>query len=334
MINAYAAFEPKTDLKPYQYDPGPLDEDEVEIEVLYCGLCHSDVSMLDNEWGLSEYPLVPGHEVVGRISAIGKAARMFAVGQNVGLGWHAGYGDNCSSHDGTDLHLRDTAQPTIVGRHGGFADKVRAKANSVFAIPDGINLKSAGPLFCGGTTVFNPLVQYDIKPTSKVAVIGIGGLGHLALQFLNAWGCEVTAFTSSERKKEEALKLGAHHTLSSHDEAELESAAKQFDLIISTVNVKLNWNLYLGTLAPKGRLHYVGATLDPLDIDVFQLLTKEASISGSIVGSPQTITKMLDFANRHNVEPQIEMFRMDQVNAAIEKLRAGDVHYRVVLSNE
>lgn len=201
------------------------------------------------------------------------------------------------------------------------------------AIPEGIDLSVAGPLFCAGATVFNPLVQFDLKPTSKVAVIGIGGLGHLALQFLNAWGCEVTAFTSSDNKRKEALKLGAHHTLNSRDDAELEAAAGRFDLIISTVNVKLNWDLYIGTLAPKGRLHFVGATLEPLDIGVFPMVLKQASVSGSPVGSPNTIARMLEFADRHNVRPQTEMFRMDQVNEAIEKLRSGDVYYRIVLSN-
>ena len=332
-IKAYAAFEEKGQLKPFEYDPGVLSKTEVEIDVLYCGLCHSDVSMIENEWGMSQYPIVPGHEVAGKIAAIGEDVKGLFVGQNVGLGWHAGYGDHptCNS---VDLNLAATAQPTIVGRHGGFADKVRADAQSVVAIPDGIDLKVAGPLFCAGITVFNPLVQFNVKPTSKVAVIGIGGLGHLALQFLNAWGCEVTAFTSSNSKKEEALKLGAHHILNSHDEAAIEAAANQFDFIISTVNMKLDWNAYIGTLAPKGRLVYVGATLEPLDLNVFGLILKEASVSGSAVGSPETITTMLDFANLHGVKPQIEIFPMDQVNQAIERMKSGDVHYRVVFSNQ
>ncbi len=333
MIKAYAAFEENGELKPYEYDPGPLGDNEVEIDVLYCGICHSDVSMIDNEWDMSHYPLVPGHEVVGRISAIGKDAQNLSVGQNAGLGWHAGYCNNCSQCRSGDHNLCASAIQTIAGHHGGFADKVRAQAMSVVAIPEGIDLKSAGPLFCGGVTVFNPLVQFGIEPTSKVAVIGIGGLGHLALQFLNAWGCEVTAFTSSENKKEDALKLGANHTLNSCDESEIEGAEGRFDLIISTVNVKLDWNLYLGTLAPRGRLHFVGATLEPLDIGVFALLAKQACVSGYPVGSPQTISKMLDFANLHGVKPQIETFRMDQVNEAIERLRSGNARYRVVLSN-
>lgn len=333
MIKAYAASEPKGKLKPFEYEPDALGKTEVEIDVIYCGLCHSDVSMIDNDWGLSQYPIVPGHEVAGKIAAIGDDVKGLSVGQNVGLGWHAGYGE-CPTCSSSDLNLASTAEPTIIGRHGGFADKVRADAQAVVAIPDGVDLKVAGPLFCGGVTVFNPLIQFDIKPTSKVAVIGIGGLGHMALQFLNAWGCEVTAFTSSDAKKEEALNLGAHKTLNSRDEAEIATAQGQFDFILSTVNVKLNWNLYLSTLTPKGRMHFIGAILEPLDINVFSLMLNQASVSSSPAGSPETIAKMLDFANLHNVKPEIEVFPMRQVNEAIEKLKTGDVRYRIVLSNE
>ena len=248
MIKAYAAHEAKGELQPFEYDPGVLGADEVEIDVKYCGICHSDLSVIDDEWGMTQYPVVPGHEVVGTIAAVGDAVKNLSVGQTVGLGWHAGYCNECNHCHSGDENLCQNAQATIVAHHGGFAEKVRAAANSVIAIPDGVDLESAGPLFCGGITVFNPLVQFDVKPTDKVAVIGIGGLGHMALQFLNAWGCEVTAFTSSESKRTEALDLGAHHTLNSRDAAEIEAAAGSFDLIISTVNVKLDWNLYMNTL--------------------------------------------------------------------------------------
>ena len=331
MIKAFAAFEPHGELKPFEYDPGQLKPDEVEIDVQYCGICHSDLSVIDNEWGITEYPVVPGHEVVGTIGKIGPGVKHLKVGQVVGLGWHAGYCNECEPCKTGDNNLCATAQATIVGHHGGFADKVRAAANSVVPIPEGIDLESAGPLFCGGVTVFNPLVQFDIKPTDKVAVIGIGGLGHMALQFLNGWGCEVTAFTSSEDKKKESLELGAHHTLNSRDPKQIEAAAGRFDMIISTVNVKLDWNLYLGTLKPRGRLHFVGATLDPLDINVFSLIMAQRSISGSPVGSPLTIAKMLEFAKRHHVKPVIEKFSFADINKAIERLRSGNAHYRIVL---
>ncbi|RUP75358.1 alcohol dehydrogenase [Alteromonas sp. KS69] len=332
MINAYAAQEPGGKLEKFEYDPGELASHDVEIDVESCGICHSDLSMLDNEWGISEYPFVPGHEVVGKISAVGEHVTSLKVGQRVGLGWHAGYCNSCGTCESGDQNLCSNATMTIGGRHGGFADKVRAQATAVVPIPDGVDPQSAGPLFCGGITVFNPLVQFDIKPTSVVGVVGIGGLGHLALQFLNAWGCKVVAFTSSESKKQEALELGAHETLNSRDKDELKAAAGKFDLIISTVNVKLDWNLYLSTLAPKGRLHFVGATLEPLDIGAFNLIGGQRSVSGSPVGSPATIKTMLDFAALHDIAPVTETFKFDDVNEAVQRLRDGKAHYRVVLT--
>jgi len=332
MIKAYAAFKAGGKLEPFEYDPGLLHRNDVEIDVEHCGICHSDLSMLDNEWGISQYPLVPGHEVIGTISAVGEGVTHLQVSQRVGLGWHSGYCMTCHSCLGGDHNLCAQSQGTIVGHHGGFADKVRADAASVVDLPNNIDFQSAGPLFCGGITVFNPLVQFDVKPTDKVGVVGVGGLGHMALQFLNAWGCEVTAFTSSEYKKEEAVKIGAHHTINSRNSEELEDAAGRFDLILSTVNVKLDWNAYVATLQPKGRLHFVGATLDPLDIGVFPMIMGQRSISASPVGSPANIARMLDFAVRHNIKPVVENYRFDQVNEAMEKLRNGNVRYRVVLS--
>lgn len=331
MIKAMAAQEASAPLTEFQYEAGELANDQVEIDVKYCGICHSDLSMIDNEWGISQFPLVPGHEVAGVISQVGSSVSKFKVGQKVGLGWHSGYCNHCPQCDSGDHNLCAESQGTIVAHHGGFADKVRADANSVVAIPDEIPLEVAGPLFCGGITVFNPLVQYAVKPTDKVAVIGIGGLGHLALQFLNAWGCEVTAFTSSDAKRKEALELGAHHTLNSRDPEELKAAAGKFDMIISTVNVALDWNLYLQTLAVRGRLHFVGATLEPLNIGVFNLMAHQCSVSSSPVGSPTTIETMLDFSARHHVQPKIELFPFANVNDALDRLRSGKAHYRIVL---
>lgn len=333
MINAFAVTQSGGKLEPFQYEPGELGAHEVEIDVAYCGICHSDLSVIEGEWGPARYPVVPGHEVVGHIAATGSGVKHLKVGQAVGLGWHSGYCNQCACCHSGDHNLCNKAQATIVGHHGGFADKVRAQATSVVAIPAGIDLATAGPLFCGGITVFNPLVQFNIKPTSKVAVIGIGGLGHMAVKFLNAWGCEVTAFTSSEAKRTEALELGAHHTLNSRSDVEIKAAAGRFDLIISTVNVKLNWPLYVNTLAPKGRLHFVGATLAPLDINAFSLIGGQRSISGSPVGSPATIAKMLEFAKLHKIEPIVEFFPMAQVNEAMDRLRSGEAHYRIVLKN-
>lgn len=331
IINAYAANQANGKLEPFSYDAGVLGAHDVEIDVQYCGICHSDLSMLDNEWGFTQYPFVGGHEITGTVAAVGAHVKHVQVGQWVGLGWHASYCNTCHECMSGDQNLCTTAQGTIVGRHGGFADKVRANAASVVILPEGVDAASAGPLFCGGITVFNPMVQFDVKPTDSVAVIGIGGLGHMAVQFLHAWGCKVTAFTSSEAKTKEALELGADDTINSRDPAALAAAAGRFDYIISTVNVKLDWNAYVGTLKPRGRLHFVGATMEPLDLNVFPLLMGQRSVSGSPVGSPSTIAKMLDFAKQHQIKPMVEMFDFKDINAAIDRVRSGQARYRVVL---
>ena len=332
MIKGYAAMEAGGPLEPFEYEPGPLGSHEVELQVEHCGICYSDVSMIENEWGFSEFPLIPGHEVIGTLSAVGSGVAHLQVGQRVGLGWHAHYCMTCANCLAGDHNLCQQSQGTIVGRHGGFAEQVRADAVSVIPLPEGIEPRSAGPLFCGGITVFNPLLQFNVKPTDRVGVIGIGGLGHLALQFLHAWGCEVTAFTSSADKQKEALRLGAHDVLNSRDEAALAKAAGRFDLLLSTVNATLDWPAYLNTLAPKGRLHVVGASLEPLSVGAFSLISSQRSISGSPVGSPGNIAQMLVFAARHGIKPVVESYRFDQVNQAIEHLKSGLARYRVVLS--
>ena len=333
MIKAYAAHEPGGELKPFEYDPGALDAEDVEINVEYCGICHSDLSMLNNEWGITQYPFVPGHEVVGTIGAIGDAVTTLKVGQRVGLGWYANSCMNCEWCMSGDHNLCLTAQGTIVGRPGGFADKVRANHKWVFPLPEAVNPAVVGPLFCGGVTVFNPIVQFDIHPTARVGVIGIGGLGHMALGFLRAWGCDVTAFSTSADKEAEARQLGANHFINTRDPEALKSVENTFDLIISTINADLDWNVYIAALRPRGRLHLVGVTPSPLSVGIFPLITGQKSLSGSPTGSPATITKMLDFAARHHVEPITETFPFEQVNEAMEKLRNGKPRYRLVLKH-
>lgn len=333
MIKAYAALEPGGQLQPFEYDPGPLGDHDVEIAIEHCGICHSDLSMLHNDWGITQYPFVPGHEIIGTIAAKGAHVQNLSSGQRVGLGWHSGYCMTCHSCMSGDHNLCAQPESTIVGRHGGFADKVRANVASVVALPESLNAQSAGPLFCGGITVFNPLLQFNIAPTAQVAVIGIGGLGHIALQFLQAWGCRVTAFTSSEDKKKEALAMGAHDVLDTKNPDERAAATNRFDLILTTVNVKLDWNAYIATLRPKGRLHFLGVPLEPLDINIFPLISSQYSVSGSPVGSPASIETMLRFAEQHKIAPIVEIFRFDQVNEALARLASGHAKYRVVLSN-
>ena len=211
MIHAYAVQKKGDELKPFEYDPGALGGEEVEIKVEYCGICHSDLGMINNDWGISQYPLVPGHEVVGTIAQVGNAVKKLKVGQRVGLGWNSRSCMTCEWCMSGNHNLCLTAEGTIVGRYGGFADAVRAHEGWVVPLPEAIDPAVAGPLFCGGITVFNPIVQFDVKPTDRVGVIGIGGLGHMALRFLHAWGCDVTAFSTSPDKEAEAKEMGANH---------------------------------------------------------------------------------------------------------------------------
>ncbi len=333
-IHAFAATAAKQPLQAYEYTPGALGDEQVEIAVESCGICHSDLSMLDNDWGMSAYPLVLGHEVVGRIVAVGEHTRRVKVGDRVGLGWNSSSCGSCAPCLSGNQNLCAAAEGTIVGRHGGFATHVRSHWMWAAPLPVALDAASAGPLFCGGITVFNPIVQFGVQPTDRVAVIGIGGLGHMALQFLRAWGCDVTAFTSSDSKRQEAISLGAHQTLNSRDSDELKKAAGSFDFILNTTNVALDWNTYIAALKPKGRLHTVGAVLEPLDVAAFPLISGQKSISGSPLGSPATVDTMLDFCARHQIAPVTETFPLSRVNDALDHLRSGKARYRVVLTND
>ena len=331
---ALAATHPRGKLAKVGIDLGPLGDEHVEIDVASCGICHSDLSMLDNDWGMSQYPLVPGHEVVGTVAALGPQAKGLKVGQRVGLGWFSGSCMSCRNCMHGDHNLCSGIEQTIVGRHGGFAQRVRSHWSWAIPLPDALDLTRSGPLFCGGITVFNPMIQLGIKPTDRVGVIGIGGLGHMALQFLNKWGCEVTAFTSSESKAAEAKHLGAHNTLSSTDDAQLGSIAGTLDFILVTANVKLNWQAYLGALRPRGHLHVVGAVLEPLEIAAFPLMVGQKTVSGSPLGSPATTADMLEFCARHDINAVCETFPMSKANEAIDRLRSGKARYRVVLTQD
>ena len=331
VVHAYAATEPGMKLQPFEYELGELGAHDVDVAVKFCGVCHSDLSMLKNDWEMSQYPLVPGHEIVGEVVAVGDHVSNVSPGDTVGVGWHSGYDMNCQHCLQGNHNLCADAVATIIGRHGGFADRVRAQAASVIKLPDNLDPADAGPLFCGGITVFNPFVQYGISPTARVGVIGIGGLGHLAIQFANAWGCHVTAFTSTDSKREEAKTFGAHDAIDSTSVEELEAAAGTFDLILSTVNVSLDWSGYLNALRQQGRLHFLGAAADPVPVQVTDLMFGQKSISSSPVGSPATIATMLDFAARHHIKPITEHFAMQDVNKAMQHLADGKARYRIVL---
>jgi len=333
-FKAYAASRAKGPLEPFSFDPGPVGPEEAEIQVTHCGLCHSDLSMLDNEWGMSQYPFVPGHEVTGTIGALGEAAKGLKIGQRVGLGWWAHSCLACHECLSGNHNLCATAQGTIIGRHGGFADRVRAQWTWVRPLPDALDMAKTGPLLCGGVTVFAPFLVHHVPPTARVGIIGIGGLGHMALQFANKWGCEVHAFTTSESKDAEARKLGAHYVHNTKREGVLKKLAGSLDLIISTINAPLDVAGLLETLAPRGRLHNVGAVLKPLEVPAFGLILGQKSVSGSPAGSPAALDYMLAFSARHSIAPITETFPLSKVNDALERLRSGKARYRVVLIND
>ena len=333
-IRAYAASAIAAPLAPFEYDPGPLPPEWLEIAVEHCGICHSDLSMLDNEWRRSSYPFVPGHEIVGRVLAVGEGAKRVRVGDRVGVGWYASSCMACEYCIAGDQHFCRTAQELIVGRHGGFAERVRCHWGWATPLPAALDAETAGPLFCGGITVFSPIVEMGIRPTDRVAVVGIGGLGHLAVQFLSHWGCEVTALTSSVAKRDEALALGAHDVVASSDPDALKRHAGRWDFILVTANVTLPWQQMLAALAPRGRLHFVGAVLEPIPVAAFSLIGGSKSISGSPLGRPGTVADMLEFCARHDIAPKVERFAMSRVNDAIEHLRHGKPRYRIVLDND
>jgi uncharacterized zinc-type alcohol dehydrogenase-like protein len=311
-------------------NPGPLSAEDVEVAVEHCGLCHSDLSVWMNEWGISQFPAVLGHEVVGRVTAIGANTKGITVGQRVGVGWFSGSDMHCRQCLSGNQHLCPQAQATIIGHRGGFASHVRAHWAWTLPLPEKLNFADAGPLLCGGITVFSPLMMHA-RPTDRVGIIGIGGLGHMAVKFAAAYGCDVTAFTSSESKFDEAKGFGANHVVSSKDSAAIKKLAGGFDLLISTVNVPLDWDGLINTLAPNGRLHVVGAVTEPIPVPAFSLILRQRSVSGSPTGSPVAIETMLDFAARHNVAPQTEHFPMSRINDAFARLESGKARYRIVL---
>lgn len=332
-IKSYAAMEAGKALELYEYDAAGLNAEEVEVEVEYCGVCHSDLSMIDNEWGISNYPTIAGHEVIGRVSAMGEAAKTkgLSIGQRVGIGWTAKSCQHCDACiNGEHVNCENGSTPTILN-HGGFAEKLRADWQWVIPLPEKLDPTTAGPLLCGGITVFKPLLMSNITATSRVGVIGIGGLGHIAIKLLHALGAEVVAFSSSPAKKQSILDMGADEVVNSRDPEALKALAGSFDLIISTVAVDLDWKPYFAALAPKGKFHTVGAVMKPFEVSAFELITGDKALTGSSTGSPGQLRSLLKLASRRDIAPKVEFFPMSKINDALEHVRAGKANYRVVL---
>ncbi len=331
-FRAYAAPTPGAPLVPFEFEPAPLGPDQVEVEIISCGICHSDLHMLANDWKSTTWPFVPGHEGVGRIVAVGEEVTSRQVGQVVGIGWYVGTCGHCDPCVAGDQHLCRSSIQTIVGHHGCYADRIRLDALWAIPIPEAIDPLVAGPLLCGGITVFSPFVHRNVRPTDRVGVIGIGGLGHMAVMFANKWGCEVTAFSGTAGKAESIKRMGAHHVVDSKDPKAIRKLAGTLDFIISTVNGPVEWDLYLRALAPKGQLHIVGALAEPLPLKTGLILGGQKSISASPTGSPSVMARMLDFAARHRIAPITEPFPMNRVNEALQHLADGKARYRVVLT--
>lgn len=310
-----------------------LGDQDVTIKVMNCGICHTDLSMANNEWYMTTYPFVGGHEIVGKVHEIGPHVDALKVGDIVGVGWFSSSCLHCDQCVKGETNLCPTSGRTIVGHHGGFANLVRCHQSATVKIPDNIDLASAGPMFCAGLTVYDPISKH-IKPTDCVLVIGIGGLGHIALQILNKWGCEVVASTSSPSKAELAKKLGAHEVIQFSDDSDFQKQASRFNFImVCTSGVDMDWGKYISTLAPKGRIHFLGAT-PPFPLTIFPMLLNENSVSSSPTGSMAMIREMLKFCGRHGIKPMIEEFKLSELAKAYEHLEAGNARFRIVLKND
>ena len=332
-VQAYAAKAAKNALQPFAFDLGELGPEEVDVQVTHCGICHTDVAMVDNEWGLSVYPVVPGHEVVGAVAAVGANVSRLKVGQRVGVGALCGSCMQCEWCEGGKQHVCAQVAGTVMGPHkGGFGTVVRVN-NWRFAhpIPEAIASEHAGPLMCAGTTVFTPLLRYNVRPTDRVAVIGIGGLGHLAVQFLAKMGCEVTAISSTHDKDEQAHSFGAKHFIASRETGEMQKAARSFDFILSTVSADMPWDLYMAALRPGGKLCMAGIPDKPISLSPWSVIAGEKSLVGGQPGSLDETQEMLAFAAQHEIKPLIETFPMQDANAALEHTRQGRARFRAVL---
>jgi len=288
-LHGLAVHAAGAQLLPYKYDPGELQTHEVEIQISHCGVCHSDVHLIDNDWGISRYPFIPGHEIVGTVVAVGSDVIDRSIGERVGVGWQADSCGICEWCRQGDEHLCAKSQPTCVGRSGGFADSIRVNSRFAIPVPDALESENVAPLMCGGITVYSPLRNHGVRPSSRVGVIGIGGLGHMGLQFAKAFGAEVTAFSTSKDKEAEALAMGAHHFVNTRDTGALKKVAGSFDFLLSTVSAEQDWQGFVNSLRPKGTLCVVGVPPSPIALQAFPLIAGQRSVSGSPSGSPRDL---------------------------------------------
>lgn len=331
-FQAYASLKPGEKLQPWEYEPAPLGSNDVEIAVTHNGLCHTDIHMRDNDWNVSKFPLVAGHEVVGNVTQIGADVTGIKIGDRLGFGWIS---NSCRVCDaclrGEENICRQGYKGLIVGNHGGFANKLRACADFAYKIPDNLDSASAAPLLCAGITVYTPLRTYIKYPGAKVGVLGIGGLGHLAIKFAEAMGAEVTAFSTSSDKEAEAKEFGAHYFCNWKNTEQIKEVSGTLDLLLCTVSSEIDWNKAFGLLANNGVLCLVGLPVSTLNIPLLPLVFGQKAIAGSVVGGRRFMKEMLEFAAIHQIKPMIETIPISQINAAMDRVVANKARYRIVL---
>lgn len=330
-INAMAASIQGAHLKPWTYEADALGPHDALIKVITCGICHSDIHMIDNDWMQSRYPLVPGHEVVGEVAAVGASVTNIRQGDRVGIGWQKGACMECRDCVRGDENLCDHSRGLIVGSHGGFAEAVIADSRFCFPIPKGISSEAAGPLLCGGVTVYAALRHAGMGSGQEIGVIGVGGLGHLAVQFAARLGNRVTVFTTSQDKIDFAAKLGASDAILCRAGKPTRKPARPLNILINTVPINMDWDAYLRLLDSDGALTFVGVPGDPARIPISVLLSKRRRVTSSVIGNRHEIIEMLDLADHFGVAPIIERFSLAEANAAIEKIRKNTIRYRAVL---
>jgi uncharacterized zinc-type alcohol dehydrogenase-like protein len=331
-IHGRAAMAARGELRPFEYDAAELGALDVDVEISHCGVCYSDVHLIDDDWKRSVYPFVPGHEIIGRVVRRGAQIAHVKEGDRVGIGWQRSACLMCDVCLRGEENLCETQEATCVRHHGGLAERIIADGRFALPIPAGLDSATTAPLLCGGVTVYSPMRRYGIDASKSVGVIGIGGLGHLAIAIARALGAEVTAFSSSADKRDEAFRMGAHHFASSTDAREIRKLGSSIDLLLSTVHVKLDWVTFLGTLRANGVLCFVGAMQGFLQFPPVALMGQR-SVVMSEIGSRSAIVDLLRIAARHELGAEIELAPMAEAQNAIERLRTNRVRYRAVLAN-
>jgi len=342
MIHAkgYAALTPKAPLVPYTFDRREPKEHDVVIDIKYCGICHSDIHQARDEWGGSIFPMVPGHEISGIVSKVGPKVTRYKVGDQVGVGCFVDSCRHCANCE-QDLNQYCLEGMTVTyngyerdgktATQGGYSNVIVVDENYVLRIPTNLPLDKAAPLLCAGITLYSPLMHWKAGPGKQVAILGLGGLGHMGVKIAAALGAEVTVLSHTDKKREDAMKMGAHHFVATHDAEVFKQYAGKFDLIINTVSADINMNDYFGLLKFEGTLVVVGVPDKPLSIHPFPLVMMRRSYSGSLIGSIKETQEMLDFCAKHDITPEIETVAPGQVNEAYERVLKSDVRYRFVI---